>query len=147
MLKWVFIGLAIFSSFVVNAYQGYQIHQFKNLQKEIVQKNKLFDEQFDEVVIAYLEKIKTTQDNILKDQGRLEGMLAVVHNFNPDENLYSAVWYDGYNSGELNSETATELSYEDGYHKALEDMYCPTTKKLYTSNDSFTDGESVHLKK
>lgn len=146
MLKWFFIGLIIFSSIVVNAYQGYQIYQFKNLQNDLSQKNKIVDERFDEIVLSYLEKIKSSQDNILKDQGRLEGILAVVNNFNPDENIHSALWHDGYNSGESVNDVNAQLSYEEGYHKALEDMYCPTTKKSYGHNDYLLE-ESFYVEK
>lgn len=165
--KWYLVGGVFLASLAMNTYQFYQIQKFDSFEKIMVQKDKLLSDGYNDIALSYLEKIKNNQDDILKNQGRLEGILAVVHNFSPDENLHSAVWHDGYNRGEDNLNYAFETAfnegfnkaldtvsdtnnkssdYEDGYHKALEDMYCPANIKSYAKEPIKDDKQLTNVK-
>lgn len=129
MKRWMIssaTGAVLFWSVILNVVLSYQLLDLRKYKTTVSQKEKLVDDNYKEIFLTYMEKIKNTQDEILIQQGRVEGILAVVHNYNPDENLHTAVWHDGYNQGEANNK---EGSYEDGYHKALDDLYCPAQMK------------------
>jgi hypothetical protein len=121
MSKWI-VGLVLFGSVALNCYQAYQVQKFDQFQRILIQKDQLLSSGYSEIAIGYLEKIKDTQEEIIKNQGRVEGILSVVHNFTPDANLHSSVWHDGYNRGGSTKEYAIETAYKNGYHKATEDL-------------------------
>jgi hypothetical protein len=60
-----------------------------------------------------------------KGQGKIEGILSIVNNVKPEENEISSIWHSGYYRGMDQVDYVRTISYEEGYHKACDDMNCP----------------------
>ena len=146
MTKWfLLLVLPLVCSIGMNGYQTYRIQEFEKIQKIMIQKDQLLSNGYNEIAINYLEKIKGNQEEIIKNQGRVEGIIAVVNNFKPDQNLHSAVWHDGYNRGENNGQLLNEVSYKSGYYKALEDINYNFSLGLILPEDPSKENKNKQL--
>lgn len=77
----------------------YQRQSFLSYQQVINNKDALISNGYDEMIIHYLKEVKETNNEIIKNQGRTEGILSVIQNYKPEENQYTAIWHNGYYSG------------------------------------------------
>ena len=65
----------------------------------IDQKDKLQQQQMNEFMMVMYNKTNENIAEVARQQGKLEGMLAVIHNIKPDSSEHSAVWHAGYHRG------------------------------------------------
>jgi hypothetical protein len=65
--------------------------------------------------------------DVARTQGKVEGMVAVSMNLNPEQNHTSAIWHEGYYRGINQAAYVEEQAYISGYHRATEDMNCPAS--------------------
>ena len=52
----------------------------------------------------------------------------------PEDNEISSIWHSGYYRGMDQVEYVRTMAYEDGYHKATDDMNCPINAKTEKNN-------------
>lgn len=123
-MKWIFGGI-IGCSLAMNLYMGQQISKMKELQQIGYQKDTLISNGYDELLVSYLNEVRNTNLEVLKTQGRLEGILSVALNFKPEENQHTAIWHAGYDHGSKTADYVRSVAYKQGYHKACEDLNCP----------------------
>jgi hypothetical protein len=122
-MKWAIGILAV--SVTLNVYSLGQISRMKEVQSIAYQKDSLISNGYDELVIAYLNELKSNNLEIAKGQGKIEGIIAAALNFKPEENQHTAIWHAGYNRGSETAEYTRSVYYKEGYHKACEDLNCP----------------------
>ena len=95
--KWVFIVLV--ASLIYNGwtyYQNYRFHQFLDL---VNQKDRLQTDQMNEITVMMYNKTNENIMEVARQQGKLEGMLSVIHGQKLDLSEHSQVWHSGYNRG------------------------------------------------
>jgi hypothetical protein len=108
-----------------NVYQQDQLKTLSAIKDLAVQKDAMMSDGYNEIMFKYMTELKENDREIYRGQGRIEGILSVVNNFKPKDNEHSAVWHEGYYKGLAQMEEVRKASYEEGYHKATEDMNCP----------------------
>lgn len=112
-------------SIAVNGYQVYRIDTFKQYQNILNQKDSLTQSGYNELLYSHINGIKNENIDMAKNQGKIEGILSVVNNIKPESNDISAIWHSGYYRGMDQVEFVRQTSYEEGYHRACDDMSCP----------------------
>jgi len=133
MNTYVFAGLFALS-LGANAYQVYRIDNYKTYSDLLDQKDRLTQGGYNELLYSHINSLKNDQFESAKSQGKIEGILSIVNNTKPEENDISAIWHSGYYRGMEQVDYVRTSSYEDGYHKACEDVNCPD--KLKRTPDS-----------
>ena len=96
-------------SVLTNGYQIYRIDNMKSIQD----------------LLMHVNSVKNENMELAKNQGKIEGIISVVNNIKPESNDISAIWHSGYYRGMDQVEYVRLTSYEDGYHRACEDISCP----------------------
>jgi hypothetical protein len=109
----------------VNAYQVYRIDNFKAYSGLLDQKDRLTQSGYSELLISHINSLRNDQYESAKNQGKIEGILSMVNNIKPEANEISSIWHSGYYRGMDQVEYVRTMAYEDGYHKACDDMNCP----------------------
>lgn len=110
-----------------NIIQQYKVSNFAFFEKAMTQKENLTYSGYQELLMSQLNHVKNEQLEIAKNQGKIEGILSVVNNAKPDDNEISSIWHSGYYRGLNQVEDVRAMAYEDGYHRATEDMTCPAS--------------------
>ena len=87
------------TSGILNLYQTWQISNYKQLTEVLNQKDSFLQSGYDEVIVSMLKENRETTLETIRSQGRLEGVLSVVNNFKPTENLSSEIWHSAYHRG------------------------------------------------
>jgi hypothetical protein len=96
-----------------------------NQQQILKERTKIMQDGYQEITINYLNQIKNSNNEMIKNQGKLEGIMAVMFNLKPSENDYSKIWHAGYNAGAEVSEFTEYSAYESGYMNACKDFEIP----------------------
>lgn len=112
-------------SLVVNAYQVYKIDKYKSVADILDQKDRFTQSGYSELLYSHISSLRNDQAEAAKSQGKIEGILSVVNNAKPEENEISSIWHSGYYRGMDQVEYVRTMAYEDGYHRACDDMGCP----------------------
>lgn len=112
-------------SLAVNAYQVYRIDTYKYVTNILDQKDRLTQSGYSELLYSHINSLKNDQLEAAKSQGKIEGILSMVNNIKPESNEISSIWHSGYYRGMDQVEYVRTVAYEDGYHKACDDMNCP----------------------
>lgn len=97
----------------------------KTIQNLLSQKDSLTQSGFNEILYTHVNGVKNENVEIAKNQGKIEGILTMVNNIKPETNEISAIWHSGYYRGMDQVEYVRQTAYEDGYHRACDDMSCP----------------------
>lgn len=108
-----------------NIIQQYKASNYDFFEKAMIQKDSLTNNGYQELLISQINQVNNEQYNIAKHQGKIEGILSVVNNSKPEENEISSIWHSGYYRGLNQVEDVRQMAYEDGYHRATEDIACP----------------------
>lgn len=82
-----------------NLYQTWQISNYKQLTEVLNQKDSFLQSGYDELIVSMLKENREVTLETIRSQGRLEGVLSVVNNFKPTDNLSSEIWHAGYHRG------------------------------------------------
>jgi hypothetical protein len=112
-------------SLAINGYQVYRIDNYKNITTLMDQKDRLQQSGYAELLYSQINGYRESMIDNAKSQGKIEGILSVVNNAKPDQNEISAIWHSGYYRGMDQVEYVRGVSYDEGYHKACDDMNCP----------------------
>lgn len=108
-----------------NIIQQYQVSKFNFFREAMNQKDSINSSGYQELLMSQIRQVKDEQYNIAKNQGKIEGILSVVNNAKPEDNEIASIWHSGYYRGLNQVEDVRQMAYEDGYHRATEDMSCP----------------------
>ena len=88
--------VAVAASVGFNLVQKYEVDRLKALQVINASINAECNSEF---VIKCLNSIREQNLDIVKNQGKIEGIIATLHNYEPDQNSASAIWHSGYYRG------------------------------------------------
>jgi hypothetical protein len=83
----------------LNGWLYYKHDKLSTVVTLIDQKDKLQQQQMNELTLIMYNKTNDNIAEVARQQGKIEGMLAVIHNIKPDSNEHSAVWHAGYHRG------------------------------------------------
>jgi len=112
-------------SIAVNGYQVYKIDSMRTVQNLLSQKDLLTQSGYNEILYSHINGVKNENIEMAKNQGKIEGILTMVHNVKPESNEISSIWHSGYYRGMDQVEMVRQVAWEEGYHKACDDMNCP----------------------
>jgi hypothetical protein len=118
----------------VNAYQVYKIDKFGSYSNILDQKDRMIQDGYNELLISHINSLRNDQYDSAKSQGKIEGILSTVNNIKPEDNEISSIWHSGYYRGMDQVDYVRTMAYEDGYHKACDDMNCPINAKTEKIN-------------
>jgi len=122
-----YAGLACVTGFAI--FQNYQINKLQMINQITFEARHLTDDSFKELFMITMGNIRDNQMENIKSTGKVEGMLAVISNQKPQDSETSALWHAGYYRGIDQSQDMAAISYETGYHAALDDISCPINKR------------------
>jgi hypothetical protein len=122
-----YAGLACVTGFAI--FQNYQINKLQIINQLTFEARHLTDDSFKELFMVTMGNIRDNQMENIKSTGKVEGMLAVISNQKPQDSETSALWHAGYYRGIDQSQDMAAISYETGYHAALDDISCPPNKR------------------
>ena len=107
-----------------------QISRLNTMRDLSRERDRIVDDTFNEMIMSYMNNTHEKLNELGYQQGRIEGMSIAAQNYPPEKNAHSAIWHAGYERGLEQVNYVRESSYEDGYHKATEDMNCPANSPL-----------------
>jgi adenylate kinase family enzyme len=109
-------------------YSQYRADRATEIGKLSAESAKLSERDSADSMLAILSDIRENTIENAKLQGRIEGMICVAKNIDPEMNTTSGVWHDGYGRGLEQAKFMEEMAYERGYHAATNDGNCPAGK-------------------
>ena len=112
-------------SVVINGYQVYRMDNMREVVNLVNQKDQLTQSGYSELLYNHINNLRNEQIEASRGQGKIEGILSVVNNAKPEANEISSIWHSGYYRGMDQVEFVRVMAYEDGYHRATEDISCP----------------------
>ena len=83
----------------LNGWLYYKHDRLSTVVTLIDQKDKLQQQQMNEYSFIMYQKTNENIAEVARQNGKIEGMLAVIHNIKPDTNEHSQVWHAGYHRG------------------------------------------------
>jgi len=110
-----------------NLVQSYKINQLTTIKELARQKESLMNDSFNEILMNRISEMRENIAEVARAQGKVEGMVAVSMNLNPEQNHTSAIWHEGYYRGVNQAAYVEESAYIAGYHRATEDIGCPAS--------------------
>lgn len=134
--------LALVAGFFAATSVGYNIAQQVEISrlntiKEIAkQKESLMNDSLNEVIMNRISELRENIAEVSRSQGKVEGMVAVSMNLNPETNHTSAIWHEGYYRGIGQAAYIEESAYIAGYHRATEDIDCPASVREKMNADA-----------
>lgn len=134
-------------SLIINAYQIYRIDTYKDITNLMDQKDRLQQSGYTELLYSQINSHRDGMMENAKGQGRIEGILSIVNNAKPEENEISSIWHSGYYRGMDQVDYVRTISYEEGYHKACDDMNCPTIGGVIQSPKKTILGKDIDSSK
>ena len=114
------IVLAVLVLSVVAHYTVYLQGQNSTLKQMVQMANlhaKISEEMSDEILYNNVLNLNNDNKEMLTQQGKIEGILAVMRN----EEEYSTSWHEGYERGLNQTEDMLSMEYDRGYHSAMKD--------------------------
>jgi hypothetical protein len=97
-IAWCLVGvLALSLGF--NGWLYYKNDRMAHTVLLIDQKDKLQQQQMNEFTLIMYNKTNENIAEVARQQGKIEGMLAVIHNIKPDATEHSSIWHAGYHRG------------------------------------------------
>lgn len=97
-VAWCLIGVLALSL----GFNGWLYYKNDRLTQTVLlidQKDRLQQQQMNEFSLIMYNRTNENIAEVARQQGKLEGMLAVIHNIKPDTSEHSAVWHAGYHRG------------------------------------------------
>ena len=114
----IVLGVVIFSA-VVHYGVHLKIHN-DNLKHMVEMSNlhaKISEGMADELLYKHVMNLNNDNKAILTQQGKLEGILAVMRN----EEEYTTSWHEGYERGLNQTDDMLSVEYDRGYHSGIKD--------------------------
>jgi len=119
-----YLAIACVTGFAI--YQNAQISKLQMVNQLTNEARHLTDDSFKEMLYVTISNIRENQVENSKNSGKIEGMLAIISGQKPSDSEAAAVWHAGYYRGIDQQNEVAAMAYEDGYHKACDDISCPT---------------------
>lgn len=119
-----YLAVACVTGFAI--YQNAQISKLQMVNQLTNEARHLTDDSFKEMLYVTVSNIRENQVENSKNSGKIEGMLAIISGQKPSDSEAAAVWHAGYYRGIDQQNEVAAMAYEDGYHKACDDISCPT---------------------
>ena len=132
----VLVGLLAATSVGYNMVQRTEINRLNTIKELVQQRESLVNDSFNEILMGRISELRENIADISRNQGKVEGMVAVSMNLNPETNHTSAIWHEGYYRGMAQTGYIEESAYIAGYHRATEDMNCPASVKEKMNADA-----------
>ena len=110
---WCLVGLLALSL----GFNGWMYHKNDRMNHTVLlidQKDKLQQQQMNEFLMVMYNRTNENIVEVARGQGRVEGMLAVIHNQKPNESESSAIWHAGYHRGLDQNEYVAKTKTETG---------------------------------
>ena len=123
----IFAAVIAAGSVGYNIVQQYEINRLNTIKELARQKESLLNDSFNEMLMNRISEMRENIADVARNQGKVEGMVAVSMNLNPEQNHTSAIWHEGYYRGINQAAYVEEQAYISGYHRATEDMNCPAS--------------------
>ncbi len=123
----IFAAVIAAGSVGYNIVQQYEINRLNTIRELARQKESLLNDSFNEMLMNRISEMRENIADVARTQGKVEGMVAVSMNLNPEQNHTSAIWHEGYYRGINQAAYVEEQAYISGYHRATEDMNCPAS--------------------
>lgn len=123
----IFSAIVAAGSIGYNLVQLYEINRLNMIREIARQKETLLNDGYNEVLMSRISEMRDNVAEVARAQGKVEGMVAVSMNLNPEANHTSAIWHEGYYRGVNQAAYIEEQAYISGYHRATEDMNCPAS--------------------
>ena len=121
LTHYIIVSLLLIS----NLFLVLQLVFIYNQQQILKERTKIMEDGYQEITSNYLNQIKNSNNEIIKNQGKIEGIMAVIFNVKPNENDYSKIWHAGYNAGSEVADFTEYSAYESGYMSACQDYQIP----------------------
>ena len=119
-MKNLIIVSVVLAFSVVLHYTVYLHNQNSRLEQMTEMANlhaKISEGMANEILYSNVMNLNNNNKEILSQQGKIEGILAVMRN----EEDYSVSWHDGYERGLNQTEDMLSTEYDRGYHSAMKD--------------------------
>lgn len=97
-LMWC-LSLALVCSIAANGWLYYKHDRLATVVTLIDQKDKLQQQQMNDFTMIMYNRTNENIVEVAKQQGKIEGMLAVIHNQKPDASEANQIWHAGYYRG------------------------------------------------
>lgn len=110
-------------------YQNAQINRLQLATHLSNESRHLMDDGFKEMFYVTVANLRDNQLENIKNTGKVEGMLAVIANQKPSDSENAAIWHAGYYRGIDQQNEVAMMAYEDGYHRACDDIACPANSR------------------
>lgn len=123
----VYGGFICITAFAI--YQNAQINKLQMVNQLTNEARHLTDDSFKEMLYVTISNIRDNQVENSKNSGKIEGMLAIISGQKPSDSEAAAVWHAGYYRGIDQQNEVAAMAYEDGYHKACDDIACPANSR------------------
>ena len=123
----IFAAVIAAGSVGYNIVQQYEINRLNTIKELARQKESLLNDSFNDMLMNRISEMRENIAEVARTQGKVEGMVAVSMNLNPEQNHTSAIWHEGYYRGVNQAAYIEEQAYISGYHRATEDMNCPAS--------------------
>lgn len=119
MKKFNFIFVTVVLSAIVHysVYLKGQNERLENMLKLSDLHAKISEGMSNELLHANVMNLNNNNKDMLTQQGRIEGVLAVMRN----EEDYTTAWHDGYERGLNQTDDMLSMEYDRGYHSAMKD--------------------------
>lgn len=110
-------------------YQNAQINRLQLMTQLSNEARNLNDDSFKEMLYVTVANLRENQLESIKNTGKVEGILSVITNQKPTDSETAALWHAGYYRGIDQQNEVAAMAYEDGYHKACDDIACPANSR------------------
>lgn len=113
----IILGGILAISVAGNGFQIYLQTKTQFLLDVEVKRNQINEDQINEFILSKRNGFAddTSAIESAKMQGKIEGIVSLVHNANPQQNEISSIWHAGYQRGLEQTEFVGEMKYEQGY--------------------------------
>lgn len=131
---------------LIQFYNNNKISYISEIRKEA---GKLSQDGFAEVMGAYLQNVRDNTIDNAKQQGKLEGIVSLVHKIPPQESEISSIWHAGYQRGLEQTDFVSEMQFEKGYAAGItkgREEYLKAVNNILTSGNDFKSSLQEFIK-
>lgn len=129
MSSWkILYSLVVVALLGWSGFNYYRYEKAHYLSEIAVKSSELANHETNDLFLTILQDIRNNQVQSAHNSGKIEGMSLVACNLNPDENLVSSIWHEGYYRGVGQGEYISKYEYERGYLAGLTENKTPITE-------------------
>jgi hypothetical protein len=143
----MFLILAVSAGLnLIQFYNNYRISYISEIRKEA---GRINSDGFSEVMGAYLQNVRDNTVDNARQQGKLEGIVSLVHKIPPQESEISSIWHAGYQRGLEQTDFVGEMNYEKGYTAGItkgREEYLKAVNNILNSGNDFKSSLQEFIK-